>query len=97
MVFKLINYADVLVTRIACIGLILMYVSYRQSIGEINDAIDQVEEAERQKSELEREAPPRGRKTCRPAKDHSRKGREREYRPAKRANEIFNMPHCTIR
>ncbi|MBP7376169.1 MAG: EAL domain-containing protein [Pyrinomonadaceae bacterium] len=55
MVFKLINYADVLVTGIACVGLILMYVSYRQSIGEINDAIDQVEEAERQKSELERE------------------------------------------
>ncbi len=55
VVFKLVSYADMLLTSIACIGLVLIYVSYRQSIGEINDAINQVEEAERQKSETERE------------------------------------------
>lgn len=55
IVFKLINYADVLVTGIACVGLVLMYMSYRQSIGEINEAIDQVEDAEREKAEVERE------------------------------------------
>jgi len=55
IVFKLINYADVLVISIACVGLSLIYISYRQSIREINDAIDQVENAEREKSETERE------------------------------------------
>ncbi len=55
IVYKLINYADVLVISIACVGLSLIYISYRQSIGEINEAIDQVENAEREKSETERE------------------------------------------
>lgn len=55
IVFKLINYADLLVIGIACSGLVLMYVSYRQSVNEINEAISQAEEAERLKAEIERE------------------------------------------
>lgn len=54
IIFKLINYADPLVIGIAFVGIGLLYLSYRQSITEINSAIDQVEEAERQKSETER-------------------------------------------
>ncbi|MGQ0542877.1 MAG: hypothetical protein ACT4O9_13645, partial [Blastocatellia bacterium] len=55
LVYKLINFADLLIIGIASIGLGLIYLSYRQSIGEINAAIDQVEEAERQKAETERD------------------------------------------
>jgi diguanylate cyclase (GGDEF)-like protein len=55
LIYKLIGYADLLIIGIAALGLGLIYLTYRQSIGEINDAIDQVEEAERQKSETERE------------------------------------------
>lgn len=54
IIFKLINYADPLVMVIAVAGIGILYLSYRQSIGEINTAIDQVEEAERQKAETER-------------------------------------------
>lgn len=53
--FKLVNYADVMTALIAAVALGLAYLNYRQSIGEINAAIGQVEEAERQKAETERE------------------------------------------
>lgn len=53
--FKLVNYADVMTALIAAVALGLAYLNYRQSIGEINSAIAQVEEAERQKAETERE------------------------------------------
>ena len=55
LVFKLINYGNLMTTAIAGVGLLVAYLSYRQSIGEINDAIGQVEEAERLKAEAERE------------------------------------------
>lgn len=54
IIYKLINYADPIVMFVACAALGILYLSYRQSIGEINTAIDQVEEAERQKAETER-------------------------------------------
>jgi diguanylate cyclase (GGDEF)-like protein len=52
--YKLFNYADPIVIGISFIGIGLLYLSYRQSIGEINSAIDQVEEAEKEKAETER-------------------------------------------
>lgn len=55
LIFKLVNYADVMTAVIAAAALGLAYLNYRQSIGEINEAIGQVEEAERQKAETERE------------------------------------------
>jgi diguanylate cyclase (GGDEF)-like protein len=55
LIFKLINYADLMTSAIAALALGLAYMNYRQSIGEINEAIGQVEEAERQKAETERE------------------------------------------
>lgn len=55
LIFKLINYADLMTSAIAALALGLAYMNYRQSIGEINQAIGQVEEAERQKAETERE------------------------------------------
>lgn len=55
LVFKLINYADIMTSVIAAATLGVAYLNYRQSIGEINDAIAQVEEAEQQKAETERE------------------------------------------
>jgi diguanylate cyclase (GGDEF)-like protein len=54
VIFKLINYADPIVMVVAAAALGILYLSYRQSIGQINSAFDQVEEAERQKSETER-------------------------------------------
>ena len=55
LIFKLINYGDIVTSSIAFLALAAAYLNYRQSIGEINDAIAQVEEAERAKSETERE------------------------------------------
>jgi len=54
VIYKLINYADPIVMVVAAAALGILYLSYRQSIGEINSAFDQVEEAERQKAETER-------------------------------------------
>ena len=54
IIYKLINYADPLVIGIALVGIGLLYLSYRQSIGQINSSIEQVEEAERQKAGTER-------------------------------------------
>ncbi|HEX6278615.1 MAG TPA: GGDEF domain-containing protein, partial [Pyrinomonadaceae bacterium] len=52
--FKLIHYADPLVIIVSATGIGILYFSYRQSIGEINSAFEQVEEAERAKAETER-------------------------------------------
>jgi diguanylate cyclase (GGDEF)-like protein len=49
IIYKLINYADPVTTIFAFAALGIAYLSYRQSIGEINTAIDQAEQAERDK------------------------------------------------
>ena len=54
VIYKLINYADPIVMLVAAASFVILYLSYRQSIGDINSAFDQVEEAERQKAETER-------------------------------------------
>lgn len=54
LIFKLINFGDMIVAVIAFVGFGVVYLTYRQSIGEINDAISQVEVAERHKSDTER-------------------------------------------
>ncbi|HQU91401.1 MAG TPA: EAL domain-containing protein [Pyrinomonadaceae bacterium] len=54
VIYKLINYADPVVILVAAASLLILYLSYRQSIGDISSAFDQVEEAERQKAETER-------------------------------------------
>lgn len=55
IIFKVVNYGDVLTTAIAFTGLALAYLNYRQSINEVKVAISQAEEAERAKAETERE------------------------------------------
>lgn len=55
LVFKVIWYGDVITGVITSLGFATAYLSYRQSIGEMNDAIHQVEAAEREKAEAERE------------------------------------------
>ena len=54
IVFKLFHYGDLMTAAIALVALAIAFLNYRQSIGEINQAIAQVEEAERQKAETER-------------------------------------------
>lgn len=54
LIYKLLNYADPVVIAVSVLGIGVLYFSYRQSIGEISSAFDQVEEAERQKAETER-------------------------------------------
>ena len=54
IVYKLINYEDWLVIGIAAIGLVLVYLSYRQSISDVSEAISHAEAAEREKAETER-------------------------------------------
>ncbi len=55
IVFKVISYGDLVTGMITSIGFATAYLSYRQSIGEMNEAIHQVETAERDKAEAERE------------------------------------------
>ena len=55
LVYKLVNYGDLLTAATASLAVLIAFLTYRQSIGEINEAVGQVEEAERQKAETERE------------------------------------------
>ena len=55
IIFKLVNYGDLMTAAIALIAIGIAFLNYRQSISEINAAIEQVEEAERAKAEAERE------------------------------------------
>lgn len=52
--YKIMNYADPMVIGLAAIGIAVLYLSYRQVIGEITGSIEKVEEAEREKAQLER-------------------------------------------
>ncbi len=54
IIFKLVNYGDLVTAAIALLAFGVAFVNYRQSIGEINTAIAQVEDAEREKAEAER-------------------------------------------
>lgn len=54
IVYKVINYGDIVTGAIAFAVLGLAYLSYRQSIGKVGEAIQQVEEAEQEKAETER-------------------------------------------
>jgi diguanylate cyclase (GGDEF)-like protein len=54
IVFKIVNYGDVVSTMTALIAIGVAFLTYRQSIGEINTAFGQVEDAERAKAEAER-------------------------------------------
>lgn len=55
LVYKIINFGDLVTALIAFFALSVAYFSYRRSIGEIKDAILQAEAAEREKAETERE------------------------------------------
>ncbi|MFN6964924.1 MAG: putative bifunctional diguanylate cyclase/phosphodiesterase [Pyrinomonadaceae bacterium] len=53
--YKLLGFGDLKTALITMIGVAVAYLTYRFSINEINNAIAQVEVAEREKSEIERE------------------------------------------
>lgn len=55
MVFKIINFGDLVTGAIAFMAMAVAYFSYRQSIKELNQAIGQTEAAERERAEVERE------------------------------------------
>jgi diguanylate cyclase (GGDEF)-like protein len=55
IVFKIVNYGDLAAAIVALASFGIVYLYFRQSINEINGAIEKVEEAERQKAETERE------------------------------------------
>ena len=50
VVYKLINYADFFTTAVALLAFGIAYVNYRQTVKEINETIEQAEEAEREKA-----------------------------------------------
>lgn len=54
LAYKLVHFGDLITGGIALLALTVAYLSYRQSIEEINDAIDHAETAERAKAETER-------------------------------------------
>jgi diguanylate cyclase (GGDEF)-like protein len=54
MVFKLLHYGDWLAAGITAVAVLAAFLTYRQTINEINDAVVQAEEAEREKAEAER-------------------------------------------
>ncbi len=55
IVYKVVSYGDIATGVIAFVVLSLAYLSYRQSIGKVGEAILQVEAAEQEKAETERE------------------------------------------
>jgi diguanylate cyclase (GGDEF)-like protein len=55
IIYKVVNYGDVVTGLIAFVALSLAYLSYRQSIGKVGEAIHQVEAAEQAKAETERD------------------------------------------
>lgn len=55
IVFKLVNYGDLVTALTAFAAIVIAFLTYRQSIGDINTAFAQVEEAERAKAETERQ------------------------------------------
>ncbi|MEP6787167.1 MAG: EAL domain-containing protein [Acidobacteriota bacterium] len=55
LVYKLLNFGDIVTGAIAFLAVSIAYLSYRQSIGEANDAMLQAESAEREKAEVERQ------------------------------------------
>ncbi len=54
MIFKLINFGDLVTGIIAFAALAIAYLSYRQSLKEANNAMGQAESAERERAEVER-------------------------------------------
>ena len=55
MVFKIINYGDAFTAAIALVVFGIVYLTYRQSIEQINSSVEQAEEAERKRAEIERD------------------------------------------
>lgn len=55
LIFKLINFGDPVTALISFAALGIAYLSYRQSLGEVTDAMLQAEAAEREKADAERE------------------------------------------
>lgn len=54
LIYKIFNYADPVVLGIAFIGIGFLYLSYRQSIAEIKESIEHAEEAQRERTEVEK-------------------------------------------
>lgn len=55
MVYKIISYGDVFTAAVALVVFGIVYLTYRQSIQQINSSVEQAEDAEREKAVLERE------------------------------------------
>jgi diguanylate cyclase (GGDEF)-like protein len=54
LIYKIVYFGDVVTGMIAFLAFAIAYLSYRQSIAEVNEAILQAESAEREKAEIER-------------------------------------------
>jgi diguanylate cyclase (GGDEF)-like protein len=54
-IFELINFGDLVTMTVALVTFVVVYITFRQSVSEINSAIRKVEEAERAKAVTERE------------------------------------------
>lgn len=54
MVYKIISYGDFFTAAVAAVVFGVVYLTYRQSIQQINSSVEQAEEAQRQKAEIER-------------------------------------------
>jgi diguanylate cyclase (GGDEF)-like protein len=55
IIYKIINYGDPMTAGVAMALFGMVYLTYRQSLSEVNSAIAQVEDAEKEKAETERE------------------------------------------
>ena len=55
VIFKIVNFGDFITGVVALTVFGIVYLTYRQSIEQINTSVEQAEEAQRQKAEIERE------------------------------------------
>lgn len=54
MVYKIVSYGDFFTAAVAAVVFGIVYLTYRQSIRQINSSVEQAEEAERKRAETER-------------------------------------------
>ena len=98
LIFKLINYGDVVTAIVTGVVLLLMFVTYRQSIADINTAFEKAQEAERQKADAQQERADAEKRRRQEAENYAQelsKLLEKEARSnaaLRKSEKIFNTP-----
>ena len=97
MVYKIINYGDLFTAAVALIVFGIVYLTYRQSIQQINNSVEQAEEAERQRAELERTRRVEAEEYAKQITGSPSRNSSRRSPAGTRSIQRSSTPRCTIR